>query len=651
MVLRGISTCMENEGLKTGLMTWPLRGAGWRRILAALAGTLAWLSAAAAEWHVSATAGAGGAGTRENPWRLDVALAHPPQVQPGDVIWVHGGTYTGLFKSRLTGTASLPIIVRQWPGDRATIDGASLANLHATLAITGSYTWYWGLEVMSSDTDRVSNEPGSGPSAKELPRRHGIELDQSGVGTTGIKFINMIIHDTRQGFSLWKNSSDVEVYGCLIFNNGWSGPDRGHGHGIYVQNETGSKWIRDNIIFNQFDTGIHGYGSSAAPLDNIVCERNIVFGNGLPFDGYEQKQILLGGGRIALNPVVDSNWLFARAGTLLRLGYEAGTKNARVSGNYLGPAGSVIFSSPEGLTLEDNEIYTDSVYGVKTSDYPGNVFAKTPPKNSWGRLIVNSYDPARANVVVYNWNNATDVEIDASAFLAPGDVFELRNALNYFNDVERGTNSTGRIRVRMASRTVAAPIGRATPPSPFPTFGAFVLIKEGSVSEAPKAPDNEWTKVIEAESASLQPGLMVRTDVAASNGLYVETAVQESGSVSFKVTIPESGDYVIWCRVRGPDPDSDSFYVSTDEHGEDVFDVAEGSWKSSWQWAQLNGRAGGAPLTVNPRVFRFSTGVHTIHFRGREAGAGLDQIFVTRLGAGVPPLAPEALRAGLVQGP
>jgi len=37
------------------------------------------------------------------------------------------------------------------------------------------------------------------------------------------------------------------------------GPDRGHGHGIYVQNATDPRKIIDNIIFNQFSHGVHGY--------------------------------------------------------------------------------------------------------------------------------------------------------------------------------------------------------------------------------------------------------------------------------------------------------------------------------------------------------------------------------------------------------
>lgn len=73
----------------------------------------------------------------------------------------------------------------------------------------------------------------------------------------------------------------AEVYGCLIYHNGWQGPDGAHGHGICSQNETGSKLFRDNIIFNQFDKGIQIFGSDAAELKNFHLEGNTIFNNGI----------------------------------------------------------------------------------------------------------------------------------------------------------------------------------------------------------------------------------------------------------------------------------------------------------------------------------------------------------------------------------
>ena len=75
----------------------------------------------------------------------------------------------------------------------------------------------------------------------------------------------MVLHDCAQGLGFWIYSPDSEAHGNLIFYNGWQGrgTDRGHGHGIYIQNRDGAKLLSDNIIFDQFGLGIQAYGSGA----------------------------------------------------------------------------------------------------------------------------------------------------------------------------------------------------------------------------------------------------------------------------------------------------------------------------------------------------------------------------------------------------
>src|SRR5512140_3906683 len=100
-----------------------------------------------------------GTGTITNPWALQTALAQPAAVHPGDTIWLRGGKYTGNFTSYLTGTASQPIVVRQYPGERATLDGnanpAARGTMAPALAVSnGGYVWFWGFEVMNSNPNR-----------------------------------------------------------------------------------------------------------------------------------------------------------------------------------------------------------------------------------------------------------------------------------------------------------------------------------------------------------------------------------------------------------------------------------------------------------------------------------------------------------------
>src|SRR5262245_45193302 len=90
----------------------------------------------AAFWAMSARASAtafyaapagrsNGNGSITSPWDLATALKGLPAVRPGDTIWLRGGTYTfpkgGRILCGLRGTASAPITVAQYPGERATL--------------------------------------------------------------------------------------------------------------------------------------------------------------------------------------------------------------------------------------------------------------------------------------------------------------------------------------------------------------------------------------------------------------------------------------------------------------------------------------------------------------------------------------------------
>ena len=121
--------------------------------------------AAATDFYVSPTASASGTGTISNPWKLQTALNQPSAVHPGDTIWLRGGTAPGApFTSNLNGTSASPIIVRQYPGERATIDG-NYAGDQNTLTIMGSYTWYWGFEIFNSDPTRYTRRRATTPRA------------------------------------------------------------------------------------------------------------------------------------------------------------------------------------------------------------------------------------------------------------------------------------------------------------------------------------------------------------------------------------------------------------------------------------------------------------------------------------------------------
>jgi hypothetical protein len=102
------------------------------------------------------------AGNIDAPIDLATALSDKSPAKLCDTIWLRGGTYRGAFKSLLKGRDNMPIVVRQYRGERATLDSAGAAE--PALQVLGSWSWFWGFEVTNSDTQRQSKEAGPWPS-------------------------------------------------------------------------------------------------------------------------------------------------------------------------------------------------------------------------------------------------------------------------------------------------------------------------------------------------------------------------------------------------------------------------------------------------------------------------------------------------------
>ena len=164
-------------------------------------------------------------GTRERPLDLATALSDEGPARQGDTVWVRGGIYRGAFRSSIEGTAAAPIIVRQFPGERAVIDSGSSSK--DALTVRGGHVWFWGLEIMSSDPKRRSDESGSWPN--DLKRGYGATTR-----APGIRFINLIVHDNAGGLGIWSESvgSDATATSSTTMD-GRPGP--AHGHGIYTK--------------------------------------------------------------------------------------------------------------------------------------------------------------------------------------------------------------------------------------------------------------------------------------------------------------------------------------------------------------------------------------------------------------------------------
>jgi hypothetical protein len=464
-----------------------------RGLLAALVGLTISALASAAEFYVSPTSSSSGDGSLGRPWGLAIAMAGPAAVHPGDTIWLRGGTYTipsgGHILCGLRGTAAAPITVAQYPGERATIDikGAAqgLFFTNSPNPAGAAYVNFKDFEVTNSDTNRVPSMP------------VGIYVRLS----DHLKFINLVVHDTGGGFELTTYATNTEVYGCLIYYNG---DDDGQEHGLYIQSVSGYKKATDNIVFNNSGIGIHAFPHTTdSSLLNVSVVGNILFNNGLlGGDSSANPDILVGGEAVAISPVINSNATYKAApGNLWnnRFGFSSGCTNPTMTNNYF--VGTTAWTNcTSSLILTGNTFYGRTyslpTYGapataLNVTAFPNNTFTTTRPTGTRVFVRPNQYEAGRANIAVYNWDRKSSVDVDLGDVLASGNVYEVRNAQDYFGTaVVTGVYDGSLIHIPLSGLTVGSPVGLLAPLPTGLEFNAFVVVTlgEGSGVPTPRPP-------------------------------------------------------------------------------------------------------------------------------------------------------------------
>lgn len=438
-------------------------------------------------FYAAPTGSRAGDGSERRPWDLATALAgggpSGRKVQPGDTVWVRGGTYAGAFRATVAGREGAPVVIRVVPGERAMIDGAGARR--STLYVTGAYSTFWGLELTNSNPQRTTTQLGSDfrPNVVVPAAAH-------------TKFINLIVHDGGVAFYTEPKFADVEIAGCIIYNNGWEGPDRGHGHALYLKNFTGPLVARDNVMFNQYGYGVHAYtNSGTGKLINITIEENIAFNNGSLSTARDlAPNLLLGGADYAAGNVVRNNILYyspvlRTAGTNAMIGWKTlRNGDVIVENNYLvGGSPMVEFGFWAAARVSNNTlIRTGRGAPIVRRDAaaPGQIWRDNgePPTPTRTRVVVrpNRYEQGRAHVVVFNWGRDTAATVDVSGVLAPGDRYDVRNVQDLFGaPVVSGTVSGSSITVPLGGVAPPVPVGLESSPAPRtgPAFDVFLITK------------------------------------------------------------------------------------------------------------------------------------------------------------------------------
>lgn len=490
-------------------------------------------------------------GTTTKPWDLKTALSKTTVVKGGDTIFIESGTYEGHFNCLLQGSVGKPIVIlplkRELDASPVIMDGKSGAegidpwnDPNFSFEQSSSYVTVRDIHFTSSFTSRILDNP-EGHDPAYTP---GVSL--SG---TYCKLINCFIYDNlSNGVIAGYRSTAAEMYGCIIFYNGAVTAGDPRSHGAYIQNNHSEiKNLENNIVFNNYRTGLHVY-TGGGLMSNVHVIGNIVFNNGIMrASGFTDKNIIVGapGGGYS-KMLVQRNYTYnspGLQGTGIQMGYSGNSEDCIVKDNLIfnslhpfyvrgwfdvtltnnkvatheqSVINEVILPHTENnitygrYKIDNNQYYTsvaasnyfmykyfnlDQVTGNFAQWQKDTGFDKNSsmtlslPSTNWVSIEPNKYENGRAHIVVFNFESKNAQTVNVSSFLTPGSEYVVYDAQNLFTPLLQGTLTGSTIDIPLNNDKVRPPYGTVVNNNIKHTpkeFNAF-LIRSRSVPKTIKA--------------------------------------------------------------------------------------------------------------------------------------------------------------------
>lgn len=392
--------------------------------------------------------------------------------------------------------------------NRANNGTAIATHSSGALAVVGGFTFlldgsngtYRDFEVTTSDPRRVV--PVDFPTAPDF-QEMGLRLN----GPSN-NLINLVMHDTAGGnFFGTPNAIGSTIYGCVIYNAGNQRGTTFAGHGLYVQSNAASLNVTDNIVFNNFDTGIKAVSQNGNSI-GFRINGNVAFNNGSQNPSNTTARgpgIEVGANNgISDDNVISGNYTYLPNNTsssCIRMGYTGSNGSGSLINNYI-MGGSPALTVNQWATLvvtgnkmrlqatvpagPNKEVVSYELLGGATVTWDSNLYynlnAVTNPfgragiadvtfanwkaqtgfdtnstystSNPLNEVIIrpntmmDSQSRMVATVVVYNWTHANSVNVNLSTSgLVNGQQYKLINAADYVNSVanpvQSGTYNSG----------------------------------------------------------------------------------------------------------------------------------------------------------------------------------------------------------------
>ena len=318
---------------------------------------------------------ASGDGSISNPWDLQSALLKTSdEVDGGDIIWLHEGTYNGRFVSKLESSNSKRITVGAFKNDRVVLNGNVKSKRNAVLEVKGGKVIFKNFEItFLGKFSRKQGEP-------------GFQIVNGLVHIDGLKcrFENLRVYNNPgSGICSWKRTGGSEILFCKVFNNGYFSKVRGSGVGIYAHNQSDDiKRIANNFVFNNYYKGIQVWSASSGAgleyLKNIDLINNVVFNNGLGAGVYVDNLIIASDDNksvnIPKNIKVEGNVFYHNVNFNKATAYGDGASvtlgfNRKAPVELVSLTNNVIIGKNNGLRL----LYTKSINLRNNVIYSGQV--------------------------------------------------------------------------------------------------------------------------------------------------------------------------------------------------------------------------------------------------------------------------------------
>ena len=199
-------------------------------------------------------------------------------LQPGQRALVRAGTYTQDHVFSRAGTASAPITVAAYPGERPVLHAAATTGDTYPIRITGSYFRLQGFVLENAKGISSTNVYFEGAA-------HHVELSR-----------NDIRYSQDQGVFAEATTSDLQILGNRIHDNGWGHVSGQHqSHGLYVEGR--NHLIANNVVHDH----PYGFGMQLYPQNS----GSIVVANTVVASGH--SGIVLGGSGGVSGIVVRGN--------------------------------------------------------------------------------------------------------------------------------------------------------------------------------------------------------------------------------------------------------------------------------------------------------------------------------------------------------